>query len=164
MAQADQGQPSFALRTTFGRATSRRSGADLNYTPQSAAIPLVPKLPDNPAYTALETGLGLTPGAPFPLNSDGTYRIPAALIDQNMVRELNAGTFPKPNYNVHGIGLQTVHRFRQAAREHPRRCGPHRSCHQQQIPVDGTLPSRRYGQHAISRRCGAPASQASAPR
>ncbi|MBW8870480.1 MAG: hypothetical protein JF563_06855, partial [Acidobacteriales bacterium] len=77
-------------------------GADLNYTPQSSTIPLVPSVPDNMSYTALETSLGLTPGSPFPLNSDGTYRIPAAMIDQNIVRELNAGTFPKPNYNCVG--------------------------------------------------------------
>ena len=77
-------------------------GADLNYTPQSSAVPLVPNLPNNAAYTALETGLGLTPGAAFPLNSDGTYRIPAAMVDQNIVRELNAGTFPKPNTTCTG--------------------------------------------------------------
>jgi Carboxypeptidase regulatory-like domain len=83
-------------------------GADLNYTPQSSTIPIVPNfrdadgVPSNPAYDALETGLGLTPGSPFPKNSDGTYRIPAAMIDQNIVRQLNAGTFPKPNYNCTG--------------------------------------------------------------
>jgi Carboxypeptidase regulatory-like domain len=77
-------------------------GADLNYTPQSSTVPLVPSVPGNTAYTALENSLGLTPGAAFPKNADGTYRIPAAMIDQNMVRELNAGTFPKPNYNCVG--------------------------------------------------------------
>jgi hypothetical protein len=80
-------------------------GADLNYTPQSspAVAPLVPSVPTNVDFTNLETSLGLTPGSPFPLNADGvTYRIPAALIDQNIVRELNAGTFPKPNYNCAG--------------------------------------------------------------
>ena len=79
-----------------------KAGADFNYTPQSTAVPLVPKVPDSAAYTALETGLGLTPGSAFPLNSDGTYRIPAAMVDQNIVRELNAGTFPTPNYNCTG--------------------------------------------------------------
>ena len=77
-------------------------GADFNYTPQSSAIPLVPNLPNNTTYTALETSLGLTPGSAFPKNEDGTYRIPAAMIDQNIVRELNAGTFPKPNATCTG--------------------------------------------------------------
>ena len=77
-------------------------GADLHYTPQSSTVPLVPNVPNNAAYTALETSLGLTPGSPFPKNDDGTYTIPAAMIDQNIVQELNAGTFPKPNYNCTG--------------------------------------------------------------
>jgi hypothetical protein len=78
-------------------------GADLNYTPQSSTVPIVPNLPSNTAYTAIETGAGLTPGSAFPAGTTtGTYKIPAALIDQNIVRELNAGTFPKPNYNCTG--------------------------------------------------------------
>ena len=36
----------------------------------------------------------MTAGSPFPTNI-----IPANLIDQNAVLEVNAGTFPKPNYN-----------------------------------------------------------------
>ena len=77
-------------------------GADLHYAPQSATVPLVPNVPNNAAYTLLESQLGLTPGSPFPKNADGTYTIPAAMIDQNIVRELNAGTFPMPNYNCTG--------------------------------------------------------------
>ena len=38
---------------------------------------------------------GLTPGQPFPNNT-----IPANLIDPNAVLELNAGTFPKPNFGT----------------------------------------------------------------
>src|ERR1051325_5266706 len=55
--------------------------------------PLVPATTD-PAKQAIYTANGLTAGQPFPNNI-----IPAALIDQNMVRLLNAGTFPKPNFN-----------------------------------------------------------------
>ncbi len=53
--------------------------------------PCVPKTTD-PAKLALYTADGLTPGGAFPNNV-----IPANLIDQNAVLELNAGTFPKPN-------------------------------------------------------------------
>jgi carboxypeptidase family protein len=78
-------------------------GADLHYTPQSSTVPVVPNVPSNTTYTALETALGLTPGAAFPFDAaTGTYRIPAAMIDQNIVRELNAGTFPKPNTTCTG--------------------------------------------------------------
>ena len=75
------------------------AGQDLNYTPYvaNAVIPVVPNLPSNPTYTALETGLGLTPGKPFPLNANGTYRIPKQMIDPNTVAEANSGAFPKPN-------------------------------------------------------------------
>ena len=54
---------------------------------------LVPATTD-PAKQAIYAANGLTAGQPFPGNV-----IPAALIDQNMVRLLNAGTFPKPNFN-----------------------------------------------------------------
>lgn len=71
----------------------------LNYTlpPKDTTGPIVPNLPNNAAYTTLETNDGLTPGAAFPTNSAGQYMIPANMIDQNMVTEINAGTFPKPN-------------------------------------------------------------------
>lgn len=72
-------------------------GQSLNYqVPTGSAAPIVPNVPNNAAYTAMETGDGLTPGQPFPGNV-----IPSNLIDQNAVRELNAGTFPKPNYGTH---------------------------------------------------------------
>ena len=79
------------------------ANADLHYTPQSSAIPTVPYLPGNAAYTALETADGLTPAGagttPFNQTSPGSgvYVIPKNLIDQNMVTEVNAGTFPHPN-------------------------------------------------------------------
>jgi hypothetical protein len=69
------------------------AGAALAYTPPSGKAPLVPVISD-PAKLALYAADGLTPGKPFPGNV-----IPANLIDQNAVLELNAGTFPKPNFN-----------------------------------------------------------------
>ncbi len=69
------------------------AGASLAYTPPSGKAPIVPVTSD-PAKLALYQGDGLTAGQPFPGNV-----IPANLIDQNAVLQLNAGTFPKPNYN-----------------------------------------------------------------
>jgi Carboxypeptidase regulatory-like domain len=67
------------------------AGQSLTYTPWNGNPPVVPTTSD-PAKLALYTADGLTPGAAFPNNV-----IPANLIDQNAVLELNAGTFPKPN-------------------------------------------------------------------
>ena len=78
------------------------AGQSLTYTPWNEAAtnsvcnagvqaPCVPKTSD-PAKIALYNADGLTPGEPFPNNV-----IPANLIDQNAVLELNSGTFPKPN-------------------------------------------------------------------
>ena len=69
------------------------AGASLAYTPPSGKAPIVPVTSD-PAKLALYTADGLTAGQPFPGNV-----IPANLIDQNAVLEVNAGTFPKPNFN-----------------------------------------------------------------
>ena len=67
------------------------AGQDLNYTlPAGAKVPVYP--------STYNVALPLQ-GKPFTQNPDGTYLIPAALIDQNAVLLLNAGTFPKPNYN-----------------------------------------------------------------
>src|SRR6266567_3653022 len=74
------------------------TGADLAYTPPKGVAPKVP-LTSDPARLALYQTDGLTPGGSFQLNGDGTYTIPANLMDQNAVLELNAGTFPKPNFN-----------------------------------------------------------------
>ena len=65
-------------------------GQALTYTPKGA-VPVVPNTTD-PNKLSIYAANGLTIGQPFPNNT-----IPAALIDQNAVLELNAGTFPKPN-------------------------------------------------------------------
>jgi hypothetical protein len=78
------------------------AGAPLAYTiPAGGPTPIVPCNPNaagvcqvDPAKLAIYAADGLTPGSPFPGNV-----IPANLIDQNAVLEINAGTFPKPNYN-----------------------------------------------------------------
>jgi hypothetical protein len=62
------------------------------HVPSNGTVPIVPVTSD-PAKLALYAADGLTAGQPFPNNT-----IPANLIDQNAVFELNAGTFPKPNY------------------------------------------------------------------
>jgi hypothetical protein len=81
------------------------AGQSLTYTPPSSeatsssvcntgvAPPCVPNTSD-PAKLALYKTDGLTIGDAFPGNV-----IPANLIDQNAVLEINAGTFPKPNFN-----------------------------------------------------------------
>jgi hypothetical protein len=85
-------------------------GQDYNYSPQGSNVPVVPYLPNNTAFTNLETSLGLvataatstSPGTPFPYDTTtGTYKIPLAMVDQNMVRELNS-VFPKPNTTCTG--------------------------------------------------------------
>ena len=70
------------------------AGQPLAYTiPAGGPTPIVPVTTD-PAKLALYKADGLTAGSAFPKNI-----IPANLIDQNAVLEVNAGTFPKPNYN-----------------------------------------------------------------
>jgi len=69
------------------------AGQSLAYTPPSGKAPIVPVIND-PAKNALFAADGLTPGQPFPNNV-----IPANVIDQNAVLQLNAGTFPQPNFN-----------------------------------------------------------------
>ena len=80
------------------------AGAPLAYTAANEAAtntvcnpgvkaPCVPKTTD-PAKLAQYAADGLTPGQPFPGNV-----IPSNLIDQNAVLQLNAGTFPNPNFN-----------------------------------------------------------------
>src|SRR5579859_39500 len=72
------------------------AGAGLNYTAPGGTAPIVPVTSD-PAKLALYASDGLVAGSAFPKNADGTYKIPANLIDQNSVLMLNANTFPKPN-------------------------------------------------------------------
>lgn len=70
------------------------AGQPLAYTiPAGGSTPVVPATTD-PSKLALYQADGLTPGKPFPGNV-----IPANLIDPNAVLEVNAGTFPKPNFN-----------------------------------------------------------------
>ena len=70
------------------------TGAPLAYTILAGGpTPIVPTTGD-PAKLALYSADGLTAGSPFTNNT-----VPANLIDQNAVLEVNAGTFPKPNYN-----------------------------------------------------------------
>lgn len=70
------------------------AGQNLAYTiPAGGSTPIVPATTD-PAKLAIYRQDGLTPGKPFPNNM-----IPANLMDPNSVLEVNAGTFPKPNYN-----------------------------------------------------------------
>jgi len=80
---------------TIAAANFPTLGQPLTYTvPSNGKPPLVPATSD-PAKLALYSADGLTPGQPFPNNT-----IPANLIDQNAVRELSAGTFPKPNFGT----------------------------------------------------------------
>jgi hypothetical protein len=79
------------------------AGAPLAYTiPSGGAVPVVPATTD-PNKLSIYTADGLTPGSPFHDASGANCTtstqciIPANLIDQNAVLELNAGTFPKPN-------------------------------------------------------------------
>jgi len=73
-------------------------GQDLRYTiPAGDNVPIVPNTANFAQPGALPPGWVI--GQPIPKNSDGTITIPASLIDQNAVLELNSGTFPKPNYN-----------------------------------------------------------------
>lgn len=84
------------VSTTIQAADFPTLGQPLTYIlpPNSAVVPIVPVTTD-PAKLALYTADGLTAGSPFPGNV-----IPANLIDQNAVRELNQGTFPHPNSGI----------------------------------------------------------------
>jgi Carboxypeptidase regulatory-like domain len=80
---------------TLAAANFPTLGQPLTYTvPSNGKVPVVP-VTNDPAKLALYSADGLTPGQPFPNNT-----IPANLIDQNAVRELAAGTFPKPNFGT----------------------------------------------------------------
>ena len=81
-----------AVVNTIAAANFPTLGAPLTYTvPSNGKVPIVPATSD-PAKLALYAADGLTAGQPFPGNT-----IPANLIDQNAILELNAGTFPHPN-------------------------------------------------------------------
>jgi hypothetical protein len=84
-----------ATRTTIAASNFPVAGQDLAYTvPANGTTPIVPVTTD-PAKLAIYSARGLTPGQPFPGNV-----IPRQLIDQNAVLQLNAGTFPHPNFGA----------------------------------------------------------------
>jgi hypothetical protein len=62
--------------------------------PANGTAPVVPATTD-PAKLAIYAANGLTAGQPFPGNT-----IPAALLDQNAVLQMNANTFPHPNFGT----------------------------------------------------------------
>ena len=72
-----------------------RRGRSGTTHPQSGKASRSFRSTSDPAKLALYAADGLTPGQPFPRQ----LSIPANLIDQNAVLQLNAGTFPKPNFN-----------------------------------------------------------------
>ncbi|HEY6377306.1 MAG TPA: TonB-dependent receptor, partial [Edaphobacter sp.] len=89
------------IRNTIAASNFPVAGQPLAYTvPSNGTVPIVPVTAD-PARLALYAAGGLTAGQPFPQINPGStpaiVRIPANLIDPNVILQLNAGTFPKPN-------------------------------------------------------------------
>src|SRR5437868_2663042 len=85
-----------SIANTIAAANFPTLGQPLTYiVPANEKNPPIVPVTQDPAKQALYTADGLTAGQPFPNNT-----IPANLIDQNAVRELNAGTFPKPNFGT----------------------------------------------------------------
>jgi hypothetical protein len=81
--------------TTIAASNFPVAGQDLAYTvPSNGTSPIVPATTD-PAKLAIYAQRGLTPNQLFPNNI-----IPKELIDPNAVLELNAGTFPRPNFGT----------------------------------------------------------------
>jgi hypothetical protein len=84
-----------AIKNTIALNNFPVAGQDLAYSvPAGASAPIVPSTTD-PVKLAIYAQRGLTPGQPFPGNI-----IPKQLIDPNVVLELNAGTFPHPNFGT----------------------------------------------------------------
>jgi Carboxypeptidase regulatory-like domain len=82
-----------AIKNTIALSNFPVAGQDLAYTvPSNGVAPIVPVTTD-PAKLAIYAQRGLTAGQPFPNNI-----IPKQLFDPNAVLELNAGTFPHPNF------------------------------------------------------------------
>lgn len=91
-----------AIVNTIAADNFPTAGQALTYTvPTGATVPIVPVTSD-PARLALYAANGLVAGQPFPTSpgNAGQVIIPANLIDPNAVLELNAGTFPRPNYGA----------------------------------------------------------------
>jgi hypothetical protein len=68
------------------------AGSAFAYTPFNKSTPIVPNLPNNAAYTALELADGLTPGSPFPNNT-----VPANMLDPNALLFMSTGAIPHPD-------------------------------------------------------------------
>jgi hypothetical protein len=85
-----------SISNTIPAANFPTLGQPLTYVvpPGDKAPPIVPQTSD-PAKLAIYAADGLVAGSPFPGNV-----IPANMIDQNAVRELNANTFPHPNFGT----------------------------------------------------------------
>ncbi len=91
-----------AIANTIAASNFAVVGQNLTYTtPANGTVPIVPQTTD-PVKLGLYAADGLVPGKPFN-PAGGNARqvvIPSNLFDQNAVLELNAGTFPKPNYGT----------------------------------------------------------------
>jgi hypothetical protein len=86
--------------TTIADSNFPVAGQDLVYTvPTNGTIPVVPVTTD-PAKLAIYAQRGLIPGQAFTPNSPTRQVIPRQLIDPNAVLQLNAGTFPHPNFGT----------------------------------------------------------------
>jgi hypothetical protein len=84
-----------AIKNTIALSNFPVAGQDLAYAvPSNGVAPIVPTTAD-PAKLAIYAQRGLIPGQPFPNNI-----IPKQLMDPNAVLELNAGTFPHPNFGT----------------------------------------------------------------
>jgi Carboxypeptidase regulatory-like domain len=84
-----------AIKNTIALSNFPVAGQDLAYAvPSNGVAPIVPSTTD-PAKLAIYAQRGLTPGQTFPNNI-----IPKQLMDPNAVLELNAGTFPHPNFGA----------------------------------------------------------------
>ena len=91
-----------ATANTIAASNFAVAGQNLTYTiPTGGTTPLVPNTTD-PAKLTLYTADGLVAGQPFPNAAGSTTQvvIPANLFDPNAVLELNAGTFPLPNFGT----------------------------------------------------------------
>jgi hypothetical protein len=85
-----------ATKNTIAANNFPVAGQDLAYTvPSNETTPPIVPVTTDPAKLLIYAARGLTPGQPFPGNI-----IPKQLIDPNAVLELNAGTFPKPNFGT----------------------------------------------------------------
>jgi hypothetical protein len=73
------------------------TGAFTYYPWNNGGAPIVPSVPNNGTYTAMEKGDGLTPGSPFPGNATTGYTVPANMLDANALLFMGTGAIPMPN-------------------------------------------------------------------